>query len=106
MANVSFSGTLFSIINQDHWTSKSDLGFSLTCVYTYPESQLVIGSVSDLESFDLFQQCQRHPSNLPGMQFSIPYWQPWYNHVGVTNGLDLPRQHDGTTTLHPGVELR
>lgn len=31
----------------------SDFVFGLTCVYTYPESQLVIGSVSDLESFDL-----------------------------------------------------
>lgn len=58
-------------------------------MYPYPQSQLVVGSVPDLEGFDLLQQRQRHPGDLSGVQLSIPYWQPRHHHVGITDGLHL-----------------
>lgn len=61
----------------------------LTCVYAYPEPQLVVGSVSDLECFDLLQQSQRHAGDLSGVEFPVAHRQPGHHHVGVADGLHL-----------------
>ena len=88
--------------------SRSGSGPPLTCVNPYPESQLVVGSVADLEGLDLLQQRQRHPGNLSGVELPVPHRQPGHDHVGVADGLHLRSQSEAycSAVLFPGVSYR
>ena len=67
---------------------------------TYPQFELVIGAMSDLEGLDAVEESQRHPGNLSRMTRAVHNGQSRHHHVGVAYRLHL---QDGPTWRFTGL---
>ena len=69
--------------------SSLEIIISHTRMNAHSELELLVRAMSYWECFDGFQHLQRHPGDLPWVLISVAYWQPWGNHVGITNSFHL-----------------
>ena len=56
---------------------------------TYSDPELGVWFMFDGKCCHSLEDAQWHPWYLPGMVGTIPDWQSWYNHVGISYGFYL-----------------